>query len=46
MEFPARLRKVGDSLVVTVPNEIVAKLELKEGDIRQFNLKEEEQQKI
>lgn len=38
MEFTAILREVGGSLLITVPNEIVKFLNLKEGDIKQFNI--------
>ena len=39
MEFPARIRKQSDSLIITVPNEVVTALELKEGQIKQFSIK-------
>ena len=41
MEFVAKLREVGGSLCITVPSEIVAKLKLKEGDIKEFSIKSE-----
>ncbi|MEK6885303.1 MAG: hypothetical protein AABY22_37070 [Nanoarchaeota archaeon] len=41
MQFVSRLWKTGDSLVITIPNEIVEKLKLKEKDIKEFTIKEE-----
>ena len=43
MEFPAKIRKVGkNSLMITIPTEVVEKLSIQEGDIRNFTLKEDE----
>lgn len=38
MKFPAKLRKTGDSLGITIPNEVVQAMELKESDICQFDI--------
>ena len=41
MQFPGKLRKVGGSLMVTVPLPIVEKLGLKEDMVEQFEIKKE-----
>ena len=42
MKFTARVWKMGDSLVITIPNEIVEKLGVKEKDISEFDIKEDD----
>ena len=41
MKFNNKLWKIGDSLVVTIPPAILEKLQLKAGDIREFDIEEE-----
>lgn len=38
MEFVAKVRKVGDSSVVTVPFEIIDYLKINEGDVCRFEI--------
>ena len=37
MEFPAKLRKSSESLVITIPVEVVTAMKLKEMDICKFS---------
>ncbi len=41
-EFDVRLRKVGNSFVVTVPKDIINRFELKEGDFIALNFNSNE----
>lgn len=39
MEFPARIRKQSESIIITIPNEVVKTMQLKNGEVCQFSVK-------
>jgi len=44
MEFPAKIRKQSTSFIITIPNEVVKKLNLKEGEIKQFIIEDKKEE--
>jgi len=41
MEFAAKIRKQSESIIITIPNEIVKLLGIQEGTIKRFDLIDE-----
>lgn len=42
MIFPARIKQVGGSLMITIPNEVVEKFKLKAEQIKSFAITEDD----